>query len=62
MYNPRGMWSDGWVNPNPLEAYGFDQYQLKHYCFGGDGDDGGGGGEYVQDDPQPYDPTPTPEE
>ena len=62
MYNPRGMWSDGWVNPNPLEAYGFDQYQLKHYCFGGDGDDGGGGGEYGQDDPQPYDPTPTPED
>jgi len=61
MYNPRGMWSDGWFNPNPLEAYGFDQYQLKHYCFGGDGDDGGGGGEYGQDDPQD-DSLPTPED
>ena len=35
------MWSDGYFNPHAWDKYGFDEYQLKHCCFGGDGDEQG---------------------
>ena len=42
------MWSDGYFNPHAWDKYGFDEYQLKHCCFGSDGD---GQGEATGGDP-----------
>ena len=52
------MWSDGYFNPHAWDKYGFDEYQLKHCCFGSDGDeqgeatggDLGGADDFYEDD------------
>jgi len=35
------MWSDGHFSPHAWDKYGFNEYQLKHCCFGSDGDEQG---------------------
>lgn len=41
------MWFDGLFHTNVWEQYGFNDYQLKHCCFGSDGDSNEAGGEFA---------------
>ena len=44
------MWSDGLFHTNVWEQYGFNDYELKHCCFGSDGDSNDSGSDPGQGD------------
>ena len=44
------MWSDGHFNPHRWDYLGFNEYELKHCCFGEDGDQNDAGADPGQGD------------
>ena len=44
------MWSDGHFNPHRWDYLGFNEYELKHCCFGEDGDQNAAGADPGQGD------------
>tara|TARA_R110002012_G_scaffold52552_1_gene134988 strand:+ start:2140 stop:3363 length:1224 start_codon:yes stop_codon:yes gene_type:complete len=44
------MWCDGYFNPHRYDHLGFDEYTLRHACFGDDGDQNDSGSDPGQGD------------
>jgi hypothetical protein len=61
------MWCDGYFNPHRYDHLGFDEYTLRHACFGDDGDQNDSGsdpgqGDFVGKDAEKDEQMPTPED
>lgn len=61
------MWCDGYFNPHRYDHLGFDEYTLRHACFGDDGDQNDSGsdpgqGDFVGRGAEKDEEMPTPED
>jgi hypothetical protein len=61
------MWCDGYFNPHRYDHLGFDEYTLRHACFGDDGDQNDSGsdpgqGDFVGRGAEEDEEMPTPED
>jgi len=61
------MWCDGYFNPHRYDHLGFDEYTLRHACFGDDGDQNDSGsdpgqGDFVGKDAEKDEGMPSPED
>ena len=61
------MWCDGYFNPHRYDHLGFDEYTLRHACFGEDGDQNDSGsdpgqGDFVGRGAEKDEEMPTPED